>query len=218
MWCIAIITEEYRKRMYDLLNLYACVYNTQYPVVCVDEKSKQLLEDKRKTIPMKPGSPEKYDGEYKRRGTQNIFVAVEPLTGKRYIKVTNQRKKVDFATFIKELVTRYPQAKKIRLVADNLNTHFERSFHETFNKREANTLLEKIEFHYTPKHGSWLNMAEIEINIMDRECLNRRIGQKNVLKKEIASWARQRNKERKKIKWTFTKKKADKKLSKYYVA
>ena len=167
---------------------------------------------------MKPGSPEKYDGEYKRMGTQNIFVAVEPLTGKRYIKVTNQRKKVDFATFIKELVTRYPQAKKIRLVADNLNTHFERSFHETFNKREANALLEKIEFHYTPKHGSWLNMAEIEINIMDRECLNRRIGQKNVLKKEIASWARQRNKERKKIKWTFTKKKADKKLSKYYVA
>ena len=204
--------------MYDLLNLYGYAYNAQYPVVCMDEKSKQLLEDKRRIIPMKPGSPEKYDGEYKRMGTQNIFVAVEPLAGKRYIKVTEQRKKVDFAQFIKELATFYPEAKKIRLVADNLNTHFESSFHETFNVREADALLEKIEFHYTPKHGSWLNMAEIEINIMDRECLSRRIGQKNILKKEIALWAKQRNKERKKITWTFTKKKADKKLSKYYVA
>lgn len=204
--------------MYDLLNLYGRPYNAQYPVVCVDEKSKQLLEDKRKVIPMKPGSPEKYDGEYKRMGTQNIFVAVEPLAGKRYIQVTDRRRKGDFANFIKGLATCYPQAKKILLVADNLNTHFESSFHETFNEREANTLLGRIEFHYTPKHGSWLNMAEIEINIMDRECLNRRIGQKNILKKEIASWAKERNKERKKIKWTFTKKKADKKLSKHYVA
>jgi DDE superfamily endonuclease len=204
--------------MYGLLNLYGCAYNAQYPVICMDEKSKQLLEDKRRIIPMKPGSPEKYDGEYKRMGTQNIFVAVEPLAGKRYIKVTDQRKKADFAQFIKELLSFYPEAKKIRLVTDNLNTHFESSFYETFNAREADSLLEKIEFHYTPKHGSWLNMAEIEINIMDRECLNRRIGQKNILKKEIASWAKQRNKERKKITWTFTKKKADKKLSKYYVA
>ncbi len=133
--------------MYDLLNLYSRKYNSQYPVVCVDEKSKQLIEDKRKVIPMKPGSPEKYDGEYKRMGTQNIFVAVEPLAGKRYIKVTDQRKKIDFANFIKGLATHYTQAKKILLVADNLNTHFESSFYETFNEMEANTLLEKIEFH-----------------------------------------------------------------------
>jgi len=218
MWCIATITPEYRKRMYDLLNLYASKYNAQYPVVCVDEKSKQLLEDIRRVIPMKPGSPAKYDGEYKRMGTQNIFVAVEPLAGKRYIKVTNQRKKSDFALFIKELISFYPEAKKIRLVADNLNTHFERSFYETFTAKEAITLLERIEFHYTPKHGSWLNMAEIEINVMDKECLDRRIGQKDMLKKEIASWTKQRNKDKVKIKWTFTKKKADKKLSKYYVA
>jgi len=204
--------------MYDLLNLYASKYNAQYPVVCVDEKSKQLLEDIRRVIPMKPGSPAKYDGEYKRMGTQNIFVAVEPLAGKRYIKVTNQRKKSDFALFIKELLSFYPGAKKIRLVADNLNTHFERSFYETFTAKEASTLLERIEFHYTPKHGSWLNMAEIEINVMDKECLDRRIGQKDMLKKEIASWTKQRNKDKVKIKWTFTKKKADKKLSKYYVA
>ena len=218
MWCIAAITLQYRTRMYDLLDLYGRKYNAQYPVVCVDEKSKQLLEDKRTIIPMKPGSPEKFDGEYKRMGTQNIFVAVEPLAGKRYIKVTDQRKKVDFAHFIKELMPRYPKAKKIRLVADNLNTHFESSFYETFDAPQAKMLLEKIEFHYTPKHGSWLNMAEIEINMMDRECLNRRIGQKDILKKEISSWAKQRNKEKKKIKWTFTKQKADKKLSKYYVA
>jgi hypothetical protein len=218
MWCITAITPEYRKRMYNLLNLYGYKYNEQYPVVCMDEKSKQLIEDKRSIIPMKPGSPEKYDGEYKRMGTQNIFVGVEPLAGKRYIKVTDQRKKGDYAQFIKELVKRYPKAKKIRLVADNLNTHFESSFYETFNVRKARTLLERIEFHYTPKHGSWLNMAEIEINVLNRECLNRRIGQKNILKKEIATWTKQRNKEKKKIKWTFTKKKADKKLSKYYVA
>lgn len=218
MWCIAAITVEYRERMYNLLNLYSRKYNEHYPVICVDEKSKQLLEDKRKVIPMKPGSPQKYDGEYKRMGTQNIFVAVEPLAGKRYIKVTDQRKKTDYAHYIKDLVSRYPNAKKIQLVADNLNTHFESSFYETFNKQEAKSILKKIEFHYTPKHGSWLNMAEIEINMMDKECLDRRIGQKEILKKEIASWGKQRNRERKKIKWTFTKKKADEILSKHYVA
>ena len=218
MWCIATITPEYRKRMYNLLNLYGRTYNVKYPVVCVDEKSKQLLADKRTPIPMKPGRSEKYDGEYKRMGTQNIFVAVEPLAGKRYIKVTNQRKKVDYAHFIKKLIPIYPKAKKIQLVADNLNTHFENSFYETFHPKEAKSLLNKIEFHYTPKHGSWLNMAEIEINMMDKECLNRRIGQKEILKNEIAAWTKQRNKERKKIYWTFTKKKADNKLSKYYVA
>lgn len=216
MWCIATITPEYRKRMYDLLNLYGKKYNAKYPVVCVDEKSKQLLKDKRSVIAMKPGSPEKYDGEYERMGTQNIFVAVEPLAGKRYIKVTDQRKKADYANFIKGLVPTYPEAEKIQIVSDNLNTHFESSFYETFSKREANAILKKIKFHYTPKHGSWLNMAEIEINMMDRECLNRRIGQKGVLKKEVAVWGKQRNKEKKKINWTFTKKKADKKLSKYY--
>lgn len=218
MWCIATITPEYRKRMYNLLQLYGKAYNAQYPVVCIDEKSKQLLEDKRAIIPMKPGSPEKYDGEYKRMGTQNIFVAVEPLAGKRHIKVTDQRKKTDYAHFVKGLISNYPHAKKIQLVADNLNTHFEGSFYETFNPVEAKLLLKKIDFHYTPKHGSWLNMAEIEINMMDKECLDRRIGRKEILKDEIASWAKQRNKERKKIIWTFTKKKADKKLSKYYVA
>jgi len=161
MWCIASITPQYRERMFKLLDLYARKYNVQYPVVCVDEKSKQLIEDVRKPIAMKPGSPEKYDGEYKRNGTQNIFVAVEPLAGKRYIKVTDQRKKTDFAKYVKELISLYPNAKKILLVTDNLNIHFSNSFYETFSEKEAESILNKIKFFYTPKHGSWLNMAEI---------------------------------------------------------
>jgi len=219
MWCIAEITSEYRKRMYKLLTLYGRGYNRDYPVICMDEKSKQLIEDARKSIGLKPGSPIRYDGEYRRKGTRNIFVAVEPLAGKRIIKVTPQRKKRDFAYFIKELVERnYRTAKKIRLVLDNLNTHFAASFYETFSKEKAKQILQKIEFYYTPKHGSWPNMAEIEINMMDRECLARRIGVAKLLAREIANWSKQRNKANKKINWSFTRKQADEKLSKYYVA
>lgn len=219
MWCITEITSEYRKRMYKLLALYARPYNEQYPVVCVDEKSKQLIEDVRNNIPLKPGSPAKYDSEYRRKGTRNIFIAVEPLAGIRRIKVTLQRKKSDFAYFIKELIDKdYEHAKKIMLVLDNLNTHFAASFYETFSKDKADMILKKIQFCYTPTHGSWLNMAEIEINMMDRECLARRIGDPDVLQREIACWSKQRNKENKKINWSFTKRHADKKLSKYYVA
>lgn len=219
MWCITAITAEYRKRMYKLLTLYSRSYSKQYPVVCVDEKSKQLIEDVRKSIPLKPGSPTKYDGEYRRKGTRNIFVAVEPLAGKRRIKVTLERKKIDFACFIKQLIDHnYRQAKKVRLVLDNLNTHFAASFYETFSKKQADRILRKIDFYYTPKHGSWLNMAEIEINMMDRECLARRIGDAPILEREITYWSQQRNKEKKKIQWSFTRKDADKKLSKYYVA
>jgi hypothetical protein len=219
MWCITAITSEYRKRMYKLLTLYSRSYSKQYPVVCVDEKSKQLIEDVRKSIPLKPGSTAKYDGEYRRRGTRNIFVAVEPLAGMRKIEVTLQRKKIDFAHFIKELIDHnYRQAKKVRLVLDNLNTHFAASFYETFSQKQADRILRKIDFYYTPKHGSWLNMAEIEINMMDRECLARRIGDASVMGREIACWTQQRNKAKKKIQWSFTRKDADKKLSKYYVA
>lgn len=205
--------------MYRLLDLYEKDYDKLYPVVCMDEKSKQLIEDVRGVLPLKPGSTAKYDYEYRRNGTRNIFVAVEPLGGRRKIKVTDSRTKKDFAYFIKELVEQdYKEAKMIRLVLDNLNTHFLSSFYETFSMRIAKRILSKIEFYYTPKHGSWLNMAEIEINIMDRECLARRIGQETVLKCEINQWSSQRNKEKKKIHWSFTKKDADRKLSKYYVA
>lgn len=219
MWCITTITKEYRDRMYTLLDLYKQDYDERYPVVCMDEKSKQLIEDKRGILPLKPGSAAKYDYEYKRNGTRNIFVAVEPLAGRRKITVTGNRKKKDFAYFIKELVEHdYKEAKTIQLVLDNLNTHFVSSFYETFTIRESKKILSKIKFYYTPKHGSWLNMAEIEINIMDRECLARRIGQEDVLKSEINYWSGQRNKEKKQINWSFTRKDADKKLSKHYVA
>lgn len=219
MWCITSITEEYKQRMYALLDLYQKDYDEQYPVVCMDEKSKQLIEDVRGILPLKPGSVAKYDYEYRRNGTVNIFVAIEPLAGRRKITVTKNRKKKDFAYFIKELVEKdYKEAKTIRLVLDNLNTHFASSFYETFTKRISKRILSKIELYYTPKHGSWLNMAEIEINVMDRECLARRIGQEALLKTEISQWSLQRNKEKKKIYWSFTKEDADRKLSKYYVA
>lgn len=205
--------------MYRLLDLYAQEYDPRFPVVCMDEKSKQLIMDVRGTLAMKPGSPAKYDYEYKRNGTRNIFVAVEPLAGKRTMKVTHTRKKGDFAHFIKELVDQdYQQAQKVKLVLDNLNTHFPSSIYETFSKQEADRVLDKIEFYYTPKHGSWLNMAEIEINVMDRECLARRIGEAEKLENEINCWSSKRNEAKKKIQWSFTRQDADHKLSKHYVA
>ena len=219
MWCIASITPHYRERMYRLLDLYEQEGSSEYPVVCMDEKSKQLLSDVRGIIPLKPGSKEKYDYEYKRKGTRNIFVAVEPFGGKRHIKVTKTRKKGDFALFIKELVDEhYAHVKGICLVLDNLNTHFENSFYQTFSKEEAERILNRIEFYYTPKHASWLNMAEIEINMLDRECLGRRIGDSAILEAEISAWENQRNTDTKKLSWSFTRQDADKKLSKYYVA
>lgn len=217
MWCIAKITPEYRKRMYDLLNLYEKPYNPKHPVICIDEKSKQLIGENRIPIPMKPGSPVKYDYEYKRNGTRNIFVAVEPKAGKRKIQVTKRRTKKDFAKFVQELIKDYSEAIKIHIVLDNLNTHFESSFYETFNKKEAKRILKRIEFHYTPKHASWLNMAEIEINILSNQCIAWRIPTEEQLIKQIIPWEQQRNKEEKKIIWKFTKQDADNKLSQHYI-
>jgi hypothetical protein len=219
MWCIQEITEEYRTRMYRLLELYKQAYDPIHPMVCMDEKSKQLLEDSRQAIKAKPGKPEKYDYEYKRKGTCNIFVAVVPKGGKRIVKVTDTRTKEDFAYFIEELVEKhFRKAKCIKLVLDNLNTHFAGSLIETFGKRKANRLLKKIQFIYTPKHGSWLNMAEIEINIMDRQCTGGRIDSKKSLESNIEIWSKDRNKTRCDIEWKFTRQDADKKLSKHYVS
>lgn len=219
MWCIAAITSEYRERMYRILDLYNEHYNRGFPIICFDEKSKQLLEDSRKPIPLKPGSIAKYDYEYKRNGTCNIFVAVEPKAGKHYIQVTEQRTCADFALFIQWLVDKkYKRAKMIRIVLDNLNTHFEKSLYETFSKQESRRILKRIRFIYTPKHASWLNMAEIEINMMQKECLSRNIGNRTDLAKELKSWEYQNNKNKRKIYWRFTREKADRKLSKYYVS
>ncbi len=219
MWCIQVITEQYRTRMYRLLELYQQEYNPLEPLVCMDEKSKQLLEDIREPIKAKPGKPEKYDYEYKRKGTSNIFLAVAPKAGVRIVKVTDTRTKEDFAYFVEDLVDKhFRKAKHIQLVLDNLNTHFEKSLIDTFGKRKATRLLKKIKFIYTPKHGSWLNMAEIEINIMDRQCTGGRIKSKEILTSNVMLWSKERNDRQCEIEWKFTRQDADKKLSKYYVA
>jgi hypothetical protein len=218
MWCIQTIDSEYRKRMYDVLDLYEEPYNQKNPLVCFDEKPKQLIEDKRSSIPMMLGRSEKYDYEYVRKGTANIFMAVEFKVGKRVTQVTKRRTMIDFASFMKLLVDEeYPDVKVIRVVMDYLNTHTTKAFYETFDKDEAERILGKIEFHYTPKHASWLNAAEIEINVMDIECTGKRIGDMDTLVQEVAAWTQRRNDHEKKIDWKFTSEKADEKLSKYYV-
>ena len=217
MWCIGKINAQYKERMYNVLDLYLEPYDSRFPVVGMDEKPKQLIGDSRKPIPMQPGKPEKYDYEYVRNGNANIFVCVEPKHGKRITKVTRQRTKKDFAEFMKEVVLSYPYAEKLRVVLDNLNTHFESSFYETFEKDDAERILSKLEFHYTPKHASWLNVAEIEIGAMDAECIGRRMKDISFLRKEVEACANRRNNERCKIDWRFTKDDADKKLAKHYV-
>ena len=218
MWCIQTIDAAFRACMYDVLNLYEEPYDPKRPIINLDEKPKQLLKDKRKSIPMKPGSPEKYDYEYVRNGKATIFMAVEFKAGKRVTQVTQTRTMKDFASFVKMLVDKeYHEADVIRLVVDNLNTHKDKAFYETFSKDEAERILSKIEFHFTPKHASWLNAAEIEINVMDIECTGRRIRNIETLIREVAAWTKRRNDQKKKIDWKFTKDKADKKLSKYYV-
>jgi hypothetical protein len=218
MWCIAEIDQEFRKRMYNILDLYEKPYDPRYPVIGLDEKPKQLLEDKRVPIPMSPGHREKYDYEYVRRGTANIFMAVEFKAGKRTTRVTSQRTKRDFAKFVKHLVDRvYPNAVQLQLVLDNLNTHNESAFYEMYDSEEAERILSKIKFHYTPVHASWLNVAEVEIGIMDTECTRRRIPDKKTLRQEVMPWEKRRNKLEMKIDWKFTRQKADEKLSQYYV-
>lgn len=218
MWCIQTIDGVFRACMYDVLDLYEEPYNPEQPLVCLDEKPKQLIKDKRMSIPMKRGSPEKYDYEYVRNGTANIFMAVEFKAGKRMTQVTKRRTMKDFALFVKMLIDEeYRDVEVIRLVTDNLNTHKEKAFYETFSKDEAERILSRIEFHYTPKHASWLNIAEIEINVMDIECTGKRIGDMETLDTEVAKWTERRNEQKKKINWKFTREKADIKMSKYYV-
>ena len=218
MWCIGKLTMEYRQRMYGLLDLYARSYRKNEPVVCIDEKSKQLLEQPRAPIPAGRGNPIKEDYEYKRAGTCNIFMAVEPKGGHRQVEVTARRTKSDFVQFISHLVKKvYTGAQKIHLVLDNLNTHFRSSFEEVLGVKRATKLLERVEFHYTPKHASWLNMAEIEIGIMDRQCTGRRLPNEQTLRSEVVAWKDRRNQARSTIDWRFTRQDADQKLSRHYV-
>ena len=204
--------------MYALLDLYARPYNPDEPVVCVDEKSKQLLKQTQAPLQPKPGQCAKEDYEYERAGTCNIFVAVEPKGGQRNVGVTPQRKKPHFVTFVSNLVERvYATAKTIHVVLDNLNTHFRKVFVDVMGESAAADLLRRVEFHYTPKHASWLNMAEMEIGIMERQCTGQRFGDREALKDEVQEWQQQRNDERRGLDWKFTREKADQKLSRHYV-
>lgn len=219
MWCIGRITTEYRDRMYDLLALYAKPYDSAEPVVCLDEKSKQLLEQTRRPIPGVPGQVAKEDYEYTRAGTRNLFVAVEAKAGHREVEVTGRRTKPDFVAFVQYLAQEvYAQARKIHLVLDNLNTHFRASFEEVMGLEAATVFLSRLEFHYTPKHASWLNMAEIEIGILDRQCIGCRIGNEARLCSEVRAWEQRRNEDHCRIEWKFTRQEADTKLSRHYVS
>lgn len=209
MWCIPTLTKEYIERMEDILDLYAKPYDASEPVVCLDEKSTQLLAETRPVEQTKPGVMRKRDYEYKRNGTRNIFVAVEPKGGRRRIQVTTRRTKQDFAYAVQQLIIdQYPHATKIHLVMDNLNTHGKNSLTQTFGTVEADRLWNQLAVHYTPKHASWLNMAEIEIGILTRQVLKKRLGDERLLKRETGGWERHRNRHRKTITWKFTKKDA----------
>jgi len=203
--------------MEEVLSIYTQPYNAERPVVCLDESSKQLIGEVREPIPIEPGQPERFDTEYKRNGVANLFIAFEPLAGQRLVEVTEHRKKEDFAHFVKELADKhYPTAKTLVLVMDNLNTHNKSSLYEAFEPEEAKRLADKLEIHYTPKHGSWLNMAEIEFSHLSRQCLDRRIESKEILKQEVTAWMTTRNKKKASMQWRFTVEDARIKLKRLY--
>jgi hypothetical protein len=205
--------------MEDVLKIYQLPYDAKRPVVCMDEASKQLIGEVALPLPTRRGQPKCVDYEYERKGVANLFVSCEPLRGWRHVRITERRTKCDWAHCIKELVdVHFPDAVCIRLVLDNLNTHTGASLYEAFPAREARRLLDRLEFHHTPKHASWLNMAEIEIGIMNRQCLDRRIDRADVMRREVAAWEKRRNTQKVKIHWTFTITVARNKLKKLYPA
>lgn len=203
--------------MEDVLEVYTRPYDSRYPQVCMDESSKQLLRETRAPLPMQPGRPERRDYEYERGGVANLFLFCEPLMGRRWVDVTAQRTKVDWAQQIKTLVDdRYPEAERIVLVMDNLNTHTPASLYEVFPPAEAKRLADKLEIHPTPKHGSWLNMAEIELSVLSRQCLEQRVPDFATLEAEVAAWEERRNAQGGKIQWRFTTEDARIKLRRLY--
>lgn len=191
--------------MEDVLDFYTQPYDPKRPQVCMDETSKQLLSEVREPLPAQPGRLQKVDYEYQREGVADLFMFFEPLTGKQFVQVTDQRTRKDWAHAMKTLADEiYPQAEKNVMVMDNLNTHSPISFYETFEPDEARHLASSFEFHYTPKHGSWLNIAEIELGILVRQCLSRRIADKSTLEQEVTTWQNNRNEKVVKVNWRFT--------------
>jgi hypothetical protein len=203
--------------MEDVLDVYKRRYDPSNPVVCVDETSKQLIGETRQAVPAAPGRPAREDSEYVRNGVANLFMVSEPLGGKRHVKVTERRTKRDWAECVRQVVDEwYPQAQKVVLVMDNLNTHSPASLYEAFAPAEAKRIADKLEIHYTPKHGSWLDMAEIELGILSRQCLDRRIETVDELRREVAAWEQQRNAEAAMVRWQFTTADARIKLRRLY--
>lgn len=200
-----------------VLDVYKTPYDKAFPVVCMDESPKQLIKQTRISIARKPGKDAKEDYEYARNGVANIFMANEPLKGKRYVKVLSSKTKKDWAQFIKEIADKhYTKAEKIRLVLDNLNTHKPSALYETFLPQEAKRIWDRFEFIYTPKHGSWLNMAEIELNVLMGQCLNRRIDNMATIRQEVKAWQQNRNNKKAKINWQFKTDDARVKLKRLY--
>jgi hypothetical protein len=217
MWCIPKVDAEFVAKMEDVLDLYAEAPDKNRPVVCFDETPRQLIGEARVPVAARPGQPARVDYEYVRNGTANVFMFLDAHRPWRHAKVTDHRAFTDFAQCMRELVdVHYPNAELIRVVLDNLSTHVPAALYEAFEPSEARRILRRLEFHYTPKHASWLNMVEIEIGVMVGQCLDRRIGERATLVSEIKQWERRRNAGRARIKWLFTTDRARQKLKRSY--
>ncbi|HEY3499914.1 MAG TPA: IS630 family transposase [Polyangiaceae bacterium] len=217
MWCIPAVDTEFVARMENVLDLYAEPPNRRRPVICFDETPTQLIGEARVPVSAAPGQVEKFDYEYRRNGTANLFVFVDAHRPWRHVKVTDQRTAIDFAECMRDLVdVHYPKAERIRVVLDNLSTHLAKNLYEAFPAEEARRILRRLEFHYTPKHASWLNMVEIEISVLASQCLDRRIPDRSTLEAAIGAWQKSRNASGARIRWMFSVDKARKKLSKSY--
>ena len=217
MWCIPKLDAHYVARMEDVLDLYAQPPDEQCPVVCFDEASVQLVAESRTPVAVAPGRPARFDYEYERRGTANLFMHFDPARCWRHVKVTPTRTGADFAQCLRELVdVHYPKAQTIRLVLDNLSTHSEAALYQSLPAAEARRVLSRIELHYTPKHASWLNQVEIEIGVLRQQCLDRRIATREALNAEVHAWAKARNAERATIRWQFTCQRARQKMAHAY--
>ena len=203
--------------MEDILDLYAESYDPARPLICFDEFPYQMVAEKRLPLPLQQGKPARYDYEYRRMGTCNLFMFFQPRAGWRHVKVTERRTKQDFAHCMKDLVdAHFPEAEVIRVVLDNLNTHTPASLYKAFTPQEARRIFRKLEFHYTPTHASWLNMAEIEISVLDRQCLDRRLPEMTLVSSEVFAWVNQRNQQRAMVDWQFTNSNARSKLEHLY--
>jgi DDE superfamily endonuclease len=215
-WCIGTITAEYLARMEDVLNLYHQPLDEKRPVLCFDEMPVQLLADVVAPLPMKAGHLARVDYEYERGGVVNLLVALEPLTGKRVVEISKQRTKADYSRFQQQVAATWPEAEKIVLVQDNLNTHNASSFYENLPAAEAFELAQRFEMHYTPKKGSWLNMAELELSALSRICLSRRIASIEALDGEVQALVKERNELKVKVEWQFSIAQARAKLNRHY--